>query len=252
MNNTLNVNYLTQAYGSLLNGYEIAQNLTRPAKFLSMLSNANPVISPGTSELSYGNPISMLGSYLGNPGLLNGAYTNSSAKVNASANLQGTGNTQAVSQKAISREDMTMEKYKQYLYDQFSKIPIHPSRSLESISINITDAGFEAMKNDPEYEAWVLDDLKAGWAQPNPWTAICGGGYSVIHYGAAKEECNASSWYPGYQHGKGESLFNSRSENSFWERRTESQKLYQEQSQTAALERYYQQQCFSMFSGFFG
>lgn len=218
MNNTCNVNDLTQAYGSLLNGYEIARNLTHPAKFLNMLSNANP----------------------------------GSAKVSSSADPRRAGAAQSVTKPAISREDMTMEEYKQYLYDQFSKLSIHPSRALESISIHITDAGFEAMKNDPEYEAWVLDDLKTGWAQPNPWTAICGGGYSVIHYGATKEECNASSWYPGYQYGKGESLFNSRSKNSFWERRVESQKLYQEQSRMAALERYYQQQRFSLFHGFFG
>ena len=134
---------------------------------------------------------------------------------------------------------MTMEEYKQYLHDQISRIPRHPSRALESISIQITEAGFEAMKHDPEYEAWVLDDLKTGWAQPDPWAGICGGAYTVIHYGATKEECNACSWFPGYQNGNGENLFRERSKNSFWERRTESQKLYQEQRQMAALEQYY-------------
>ena len=134
---------------------------------------------------------------------------------------------------------MTMEEYKQYLHDQISRIPRHPSRALESISIQITEAGFEAMKHDPEYEAWVLDDLKTGWAQPDPWAGICGGAYAVIHYGATKEECNACSWFPGYQNGNGENLFREKSKNSFWERRTESQKLYQEQRQMAALEQYY-------------
>ena len=147
--------------------------------------------------------------------------------------------TQISGTEAISRDTMTMEEYKQYLHDQISRIPRHPSRALESISIQITEAGFEAMKHDPEYEAWVLDDLKTGWAQPDPWAGICGGAYAVIHYGATKEECNACSWFPGYQNGNGENLFREKSKNSFWERRTESQKLYQEQRQMAALEQYY-------------
>jgi len=31
---------------------------------------------------------------------------------------------------------------------------MHPTRAGESISVTISEAGFEAMKNDPEYEAW--------------------------------------------------------------------------------------------------
>lgn len=49
-------------------------------------------------------------------------------------------------------KDMTLEEYKQYLYKQISQIPIHPTRSQESRSITITDAGFQALKNDPSYE----------------------------------------------------------------------------------------------------
>ena len=42
-------------------------------------------------------------------------------------------------------KDMTLEEYKQYLYKQISQIPIHPTRSQESRSITITDAGFQAL-----------------------------------------------------------------------------------------------------------
>lgn len=57
--------------------------------------------------------------------------------------------------------------------DRISQIPMHPTRMSESISINISGAGFEAMKNDPEYEAWVLNDLRTGWAQPDRWNSFC-------------------------------------------------------------------------------
>lgn len=231
MNNIWNLNDMTGSYNSLLqSGYEIAKNLTQSAKFLNMLSNAAPDAASGISPLPYGNAGLFHGIY-GGGGLLPGSLYTAARQTAPGTQISGT--------EAISRDTMTMEEYKQYLHDQISRIPRHPSRALESISIQITEAGFEAMKHDPEYEAWVLDDLKTGWAQPDPWAGICGGAYAVIHYGATKEECNACSWFPGYQNGNGENLFREKSKNSFWERRTESQKLYQEQRQMAALEQYY-------------
>ncbi|MDE7445619.1 MAG: hypothetical protein K2N15_07970 [Lachnospiraceae bacterium] len=122
---------------------------------------------------------------------------------------------------AVSTKDMTMEEYKQYIHDKISQIPMHPTRMSESISINISEAGFEAMKNDPEYEAWVLNDLRTGWAQPDRWAGVCGGAYSMIYYGATKEECHAEMWSAGYQNGGGKSLFDNKAKDSFWERRVE-------------------------------
>lgn len=139
-------------------------------------------------------------------------------------NVSETGKTGAVSTK-----DMTMEEYKQYIHDQISQIPMHPTRMSESISINISEAGFEAMKNDPDYEAWVLNDLRTGWAQPDRWAGICGGAYSTIYYGATKEECHAEMWSAGYQNGSGKSLFDSKAKDRFWERRVERKKQMEAQ-----------------------
>ena len=80
---------------------------------------------------------------------------------------------------------------------------MHPTRAGESISVTISEAGFEAMKNDPEYEAWVLNDLQVGWSQPDKWSGICGGAFSTIYYGASKEECHAEMWSAGYNNGNG-------------------------------------------------
>ena len=74
---------------------------------------------------------------------------------------------------SVSAKDMTMVEYKQYIYNKISQIPMHPTRAGESISVTISEAGFEAMKNDPEYEAWVLNDLQVGWSQPDKWSGIC-------------------------------------------------------------------------------
>ena len=116
---------------------------------------------------------------------------------------------------AVSTKDMTMDEYKQYIHEKISQIPMHPTRMSENISIHISEAGFEAMKNDPEYEAWVLNDLRTGWAQPDRWAGVCGGAYSTIYYGATKEECHAEMWSAGYQNGSGKSLFDGRTKDEF-------------------------------------
>ena len=109
---------------------------------------------------------------------------------------------------SVSAKDMTMVEYKQYIYNKISQIPMHPTRAGESISVTISEAGFEAMKNDPEYEAWVLNDLQVGWSQPDKWSGICGGAFSTIYYGASKEECHAEMWSAGYNNGNGGKIFN--------------------------------------------
>ena len=130
---------------------------------------------------------------------------------------------------SVSAKDMTMVEYKQYIYNKISQIPMHPTRAGESISVTISEAGFEAMKNDPEYEAWVLNDLQVGWSQPDKWSGICGGAFSTIYYGASKEECHAEMWSAGYNNGNGGKIFNDKSKNSFWERRIENKKRIENQ-----------------------
>ena len=125
----------------------------------------------------------------------------------------------------VSTQDMTMEEYKEYISDRLSRIPMHPSQMQNSVAIHISEAGFEAMKNDPEYEEWVIGWLEKDMACNNPWSGICGGQYVVHYIGATKEEYRGQSWYPAYQNGKGESLFNQKAEGSFWERRLKRQEM---------------------------
>lgn len=175
------------------------------------------------------------------------AYRNSSRKATATSFVskaaEKSTEVQNVSETGkagiVSTKDMTMEEYKQYIHDKISRIPLHPSRMQESISVNISEAGFEAMKNDPEYEAWVLNDLRTGWAQPDRWAGVCGGAYSTIYYGATKEECRAQMWSAGYQNGSGKSLFDGKAKDSFWERRAREAKHaeYERLAEENALKR---------------
>ena len=125
----------------------------------------------------------------------------------------------------VPTKNMTLEQYKNYIRDKISQIPLHPSQRLNSISVHISDEGFEAMKNDPEYEKWVLDTLRANFQFNDPFAYMCGGSFSVHYFGATKEEYHGYGWYKGYQNGRGESLFNEKSKDSFWERRLRNKKL---------------------------
>ena len=148
----------------------------------------------------------------------------SAAKAAAAAIVTGNVTTQAV-----STQDMTMDEYKRYVYDRISRIPMNPSRAWDNISIHISEDGFEAMKNDPEYEKWVLDRLEQEFMSYDPWAAMCGGSYAVKYIGASPEEYRGDSWYTGYQNGKQESLYEQKSEDSFWEQRAKREERLQEQ-----------------------
>lgn len=103
-------------------------------------------------------------------------------------------------------EAMTMDEYKEYIRERILSLPMHSSHMQDTISIIISDEGFEAMKKDAEYEEWVLKDLRTAWTWDNPWARYMGGAYSVIHYGASKEECHAKMWNAGFRHGNGKGM----------------------------------------------
>lgn len=142
---------------------------------------------------------------------------------------EGTKVSEVQTANIVSTKDMTMEEYKQYIYEKLSQLPMNPSHMQDSISINISEAGFEAMKNDPEYEKWVINEFRTDFATYNPWSATCGGCYVVHYIGASKEECHSESWYAGFKNGNGKSLFDSKAKDSFWERRAEQKKRVEAQ-----------------------
>lgn len=134
---------------------------------------------------------------------------------------------------AFSPENMTLEEYKQYIHMKISQIPMHPSQILRSVAIHITDEGFRAMQKDPEYEKWVMDTLKKDFGFYDPWANYCGGSFAVHHFGATKEEYHGEGWYTGFQGGKGSTLFDKESEESFWEKRAKRHKKYLKEQQEA-------------------
>lgn len=108
--------------------------------------------------------------------------------------MQNRGADAAAMQGIRSPQEMTMEEYKQYIAQKIRQIPVHPSRRNESISVNISEEGYAAMKSDPEYEAWVLNDLQSVCSRPGFYFGSQDRVYTNIYYGATKEECHSDTW----------------------------------------------------------
>lgn len=132
--------------------------------------------------------------------------------------------SKATSSNKVTTKNMTMKQYKNYIRGKINALPVSPSQALNSVSVNITEEGFEAMKNDPEYEAWVLNSLGTDFAYNDPWSGFGGGRYVVHHFGATKEEYSGQSW--SMDNGVGKSLFEEAAEKSFWQKRSESIESY--------------------------
>ncbi|MCM1234666.1 MAG: hypothetical protein NC489_31575 [Ruminococcus flavefaciens] len=142
---------------------------------------------------------------------------------------------------------MTMEQYKQYIYQKISALPTSPTQKWDAVSVNISEEGFEAMKADPAYEKWVLDTLRSDFSYHNPWSAYAGGSYRIHYFGATKEEYRGESFSMGFRNGgKHTDSSKKKSQKSFWEKRAERHKLYLDLAQKAWYkrenEREYQEQ----------
>lgn len=140
---------------------------------------------------------------------------------------------------AAERAAMSMTEYKLYLYDRISSLPVHPWNMQVFAAVNISEAGFAAMKNDPEYEKWVLDCLRTNFQAYDPWGAGSGKRYVVFYFGATKEECRVESWRSGWRDEERERLYRKKAKDSIWERRRKKRKallaMYEELAEKKAL-----------------
>ena len=133
----------------------------------------------------------------------------------------------------VSREDMTMEEYKIFINGLLSSIPFDSTRIYDKEIISISDAGWEQMKNDPDYEAWVLGYTVGNRSARNPFFGWPGasGSVCVEKFGASIEEhigqCVGTS-------GPGSSSNHVKNEKSWWEKRHEKmEELMEEQAKKA-------------------
>lgn len=138
------------------------------------------------------------------------------------------------------KAEMSLAEYKLYLCEKINSLPVHPWNMQDYVAVHISDEGLLAMKNDPEYEKWVLDCLRSNFQAWDPWSARNGGKIVIFHFGATREECRVESWRPpSRQEEERERLFRKKAKDAFWERRRRRRKallaLYDELAEKKAL-----------------
>ena len=114
------------------------------------------------------------------------------------------------------KEEMTTDEYKQWFMNEMSKMPVSSwfRSSFSSGSLVIKEEAFERMKNDPEYEKYVMNRIRSMYSVsslPVGPNNVC---YEVI--GASPEECYG---YAGPTGGSGSNFASN--EKSWWEKRHE-------------------------------
>lgn len=130
-----------------------------------------------------------------------------------------------------SKEEMTMDEYKQWFMNEMSQMPVSGWYRSTCVggTLTITEECFERMKNDPEWEKTVLGMVRNMYSS----TGLMGSkmiGNQVI--GATPEQC--------YGEGipvKDDSPLNTDNEKSWWEKRHERIEKLMEEQETEALKR---------------
>ena len=127
---------------------------------------------------------------------------------------QYAGKTQKTSASEIASTEKTSEMseaeemalFKKEFYADLEKLRV--DKSLSNVAINISDAGFKAMKDDPEYREKILSLLKRDLG--SSLSRQCSAVFTV---GAALSQYRGDSWPVGY-----DSEFYARSQNSFYKK----------------------------------
>ena len=133
--------------------------------------------------------------------------------------LEKTGSTQELS------EAEEMELFKKEFYEDLSKVTNH--RTVSNAAVNISEAAFKAMKEDPQYREKVLSLIQRDWGDsyaPRNCSVL-------ITVGATLNEYRADSWPVGY-----DSEFDVRSQDSFY-KKTSGQKDRQKELLEEYLEK---------------
>ena len=136
-------------------------------------------------------------------------------------------NNSVVSEK--SKDEMSLDEYKQWVMNQISQFPVSGwvRSTFSSGSIVIKEEAFERMKNDPEYENYVLNRVRSAYSVQGLPVGSNNVSFDVI--GASPEECYG---YAGPVGKSGSETTNDGE--SWWEKRHERmEELMKEQEEEA-------------------
>lgn len=89
-------------------------------------------------------------------------------------------------------QDMTMAQYKEYVHDKIRQLLFQSSQLGGFLYVHISEAGFDAMKKDPEYEKWVFDYIKDKLNYQVPWHE---NSIQIMNFTDKKETYHETNFY---------------------------------------------------------
>ena len=139
-------------------------------------------------------------------------YQNNVATTKNTKNVNGT--EKFALEKTESAKELSeveeMEIFKKEFYEDLSKITNH--KTVSNAAVNISEAAFKALKDDPQYREKILSLIQRDWGDsyaPRNCSVL-------ITVGATLNEYRGDSWPVGY-----DSEFDVRSQSSFYKRTSE-------------------------------
>lgn len=126
----------------------------------------------------------------------------------------------------IKTEELSMDEYKTYIYFKISQLQQQSPQKLQKknfVLLNISEAGFEAMKANPQYESWVLSKIKESLYYENNWEKRDGTNYFILSFGENEEEHEEEFWFSGEFN---DDPKNKSKQESYWDSRIERQKKF--------------------------
>ena len=129
-------------------------------------------------------------------------------------------------------EKMTMDEYQAYIYALIDRIPYDYTRQNDTTVVSISPKGWEQMRNDPKYEAWIIGYLVEDRSIRNPFYAWGNNAGNVIseHFGASIDEHLGQSFSKAVF--KSDNTSDDDEEEDWWiKRHKRMKKLLQEQVQ---------------------
>ena len=134
---------------------------------------------------------------------------------------------------SADKNSMTLEEYKNFITEKILQTPQHFSRFKDDISVILTDKTFSAMKNNSDYESWVLKSLQEELNFPDYLCFYPGnkGRIETLQFGETEKDYRGTSISKNFKNN-----FQPQ-EKSYWEIRLEKLKKRLEAEQEYFLEK---------------
>lgn len=97
-------------------------------------------------------------------------------------------------------QDMSMDEYKSYISGVLNALPMHNTRENSTAAVIISNAGWRRMKEDPAYEAFVINEVAGDFRSQDPWDSLGSNSCTIYRFSDNENGYKKDEWgkdFPG-------------------------------------------------------